>query len=199
MRKLCDKVNLIPVIAKSDTLSEDETAAFKERILRDLDYHGIKIYKAPQYDKEDEETIAENEEIIVSGGGGGPKYLTCRLNAHTFLPRPILTAAQDPFCRRRIQQHRHYPRRTPSQGPLVPMGNHRGRQRGALRLCQASTNAHPYPHGGAQGAHQPRPVREVPLGEAHEHGNHPGPLRLQGSQVGPFVFFLEVSSVITVH
>merc|ERR1711939_185521 len=64
MRKLADKVNLIPVIAKSDTLSEDETVAFKERILRDLEFHGIRIYSAPQYDGEDEETIAENEEIM---------------------------------------------------------------------------------------------------------------------------------------
>ena len=66
MKRLCGKVNLIPVIAKADTLSEEETVAFKERILRDLEYHGVDIYRAPQYDNEDEETIAENEEIMVN-------------------------------------------------------------------------------------------------------------------------------------
>lgn len=76
MRKLADKVNLIPVIAKSDTLSEDETAAFKERILRDLEYHGIRIYRAPQYDGEDEETVAENEEIMVGSVDMG-RLLAC--------------------------------------------------------------------------------------------------------------------------
>jgi septin 7 len=66
MKRLCNKVNLIPVIAKSDTLSEEETAHFKERILRDLEYHRIEIFRAPAYDKDDEETLAENEEIMVS-------------------------------------------------------------------------------------------------------------------------------------
>ena len=66
MRKLCHKVNLIPVIAKSDTLSEDECRIFKERIKADLQINGINYYQAPQYDLEDEETIAENEELMVS-------------------------------------------------------------------------------------------------------------------------------------
>lgn len=66
MKRLCNKVNLIPVIAKSDTLSEEETIAFKERILRDLEYNRVDIFRAPIYDKDDEETIAENEEIMVS-------------------------------------------------------------------------------------------------------------------------------------
>ncbi|CAD6566057.1 MAG: hypothetical protein CYPHOPRED_000333 [Cyphobasidiales sp. Tagirdzhanova-0007] len=64
MRKLSNKVNLIPVIAKSDTLSEDECRAFKERIKADLQTHGIIYYQAPQYAVEDEETLAENEELM---------------------------------------------------------------------------------------------------------------------------------------
>jgi septin family protein len=32
MRKLHHKVNLIPVIAKADTLTDDEIAAFKQRV-----------------------------------------------------------------------------------------------------------------------------------------------------------------------
>lgn len=65
MRRLAGKVNLIPVIAKADTLSEDETIAFKERILADLDAHGIEYYRAAEYEGEDEETLAENQEIMV--------------------------------------------------------------------------------------------------------------------------------------
>ncbi|KAH8928489.1 Septin-domain-containing protein [Atractiella rhizophila] len=64
MRRLHTKVNLIPVIAKADTMTEDEINAFKTRILSDIAFHNIQIYQAPKYENEDEETIAEHEEII---------------------------------------------------------------------------------------------------------------------------------------
>lgn len=65
MRHLHDKVNLIPVISKSDTLTDEEILAFKQRILADLDHHQIQIFHAPVYDNDDEETYAENAEIAV--------------------------------------------------------------------------------------------------------------------------------------
>ncbi|KAI8643344.1 Septin-domain-containing protein [Parasitella parasitica] len=64
MRRLHTRVNLIPVIAKADTLTEEEVAAFKERILADIAYHKIQIYQAPVYEYDDQETIAENREIM---------------------------------------------------------------------------------------------------------------------------------------
>ncbi|EFP78292.2 hypothetical protein PGT21_030484 [Puccinia graminis f. sp. tritici] len=64
MKCLHTKVNLIPVIAKADTMTDDEIAAFKQRILADIAFHNIRIYEARRYEKEDEETIAENEEIM---------------------------------------------------------------------------------------------------------------------------------------
>lgn len=67
MRRLHTKVNLIPVIAKSDTLTDEEINAFKERILADIAYHEIDIFHAPVYDNDDEETYAENAEIAVRG------------------------------------------------------------------------------------------------------------------------------------
>lgn len=80
MRRLHTKVNLIPVIAKADTMTDEEIAEFKERvslsscflfplphqarkILSDIAHHNIHIFQAPTYDNEDEETIAEAEEI----------------------------------------------------------------------------------------------------------------------------------------
>ena len=63
MRRLHQKVNLIPVIAKSDTQTDEEIVAFKQRILADIAHHQIEIYRAPVYDNEDEETVTENEEI----------------------------------------------------------------------------------------------------------------------------------------
>ncbi|CDH50468.1 septin [Lichtheimia corymbifera JMRC:FSU:9682] len=64
MRRLHTRVNLIPVIAKADTLTEEEVIAFKQRILADINYHKIQIYQAPVYEYDDKETIAENREIM---------------------------------------------------------------------------------------------------------------------------------------
>lgn len=64
MRRLHTKVNLIPVIAKSDTLTDEEIISFKARILADIKHHGIQIFEGPRYELDDEETIAENNEIM---------------------------------------------------------------------------------------------------------------------------------------
>ncbi|KAJ3155510.1 hypothetical protein HDU89_006473 [Geranomyces variabilis] len=64
MRQLAARVNLIPVIAKSDTLTEDEIKAFKVRILEDIAYNKIQIYQPPIHDNDDPETIQENRDII---------------------------------------------------------------------------------------------------------------------------------------
>ncbi|KAK2028003.1 septin [Colletotrichum zoysiae] len=64
MRRLHTKVNLIPVIAKADTLTDEEIANFKSRILADIKYHDIQIFEGPRYELDDEETIAENNEIM---------------------------------------------------------------------------------------------------------------------------------------
>jgi len=64
MRRLHTKVNLIPVIAKADTLTDEEVASFKQRILTDIQHHSIQIFEGPRYELDDEETIAENQEIM---------------------------------------------------------------------------------------------------------------------------------------
>ncbi|CEF65632.1 Septin-2 [Strongyloides ratti] len=47
MKKLHDKVNIIPVIAKSDTLTTSELSLFKSTILDDIQKNEIKIYEFP--------------------------------------------------------------------------------------------------------------------------------------------------------
>ncbi|KAG6332079.1 hypothetical protein ID866_7007, partial [Astraeus odoratus] len=63
MRRLHTRVNLIPIIAKADTLTDEEIREFKARILADIAHHKIHIFQAPTYENEDEETIAEAAEI----------------------------------------------------------------------------------------------------------------------------------------
>ena len=60
---LHDRVNVIPVIAKSDTMSEEEIAVFKQRIMRDLAHHGIQTVSLSPHEQDDEETVAELQEI----------------------------------------------------------------------------------------------------------------------------------------
>jgi len=65
MKKLHTKVNLIPVIAKADTVTDDDLDNYKKRILADINYHKIQIFEGPRYELDDEETIAENQEIMA--------------------------------------------------------------------------------------------------------------------------------------
>jgi septin 7 len=44
MKRLGHRVNLIPVIAKSDTMTDSENKAFKARILEDIAVNQISIY-----------------------------------------------------------------------------------------------------------------------------------------------------------
>lgn len=44
MRKLSENCNIIPIIAKSDSLTPEERSAFKKRIKEEIEFHGIRIY-----------------------------------------------------------------------------------------------------------------------------------------------------------
>uniref|UniRef100_A0A0N5A2M2 Septin n=1 Tax=Parastrongyloides trichosuri TaxID=131310 RepID=A0A0N5A2M2_PARTI len=48
LKKLHDKVNVIPIIAKADTLTKDELHKFKENIIHELVKEEIKIYNFPE-------------------------------------------------------------------------------------------------------------------------------------------------------
>ncbi|XP_067001930.2 septin-7 isoform X1 [Anabrus simplex] len=61
MQRLHDKVNIIPVIAKSDTMTPDECSHFKKQILNEISQHKIKIYEFP--DSEDEEEFKINKSL----------------------------------------------------------------------------------------------------------------------------------------
>lgn len=68
MKSLHDKVNIVPVIAKADTLTKKEVKELKQRILREIQENQILIYQFPEADEEedDEEFIAVNKELKAS-------------------------------------------------------------------------------------------------------------------------------------
>ena len=65
------------------------------------------------------------------------------------------------------------------------MGCYRGRQRRALRLCQAPPDACPHIYGGTKGVHKRRSLRKLENREAAQHGRRPRLERVPGSQVSP--------------
>lgn len=69
LKKLSDVVNVVPVIAKADTLTIEERLAFKERIKEEFAFHNLKMYP---YDNEefDEEERVLNGQINVSYTSG---------------------------------------------------------------------------------------------------------------------------------
>jgi cell division control protein 12 len=58
MKRLGSRVNLIPVIAKADTMTPEEIVAFKQRVREIIAAQGIKVY-LPPIDEEDQQA-AEN-------------------------------------------------------------------------------------------------------------------------------------------
>ncbi|XP_039183960.1 septin-9 isoform X2 [Crotalus tigris] len=57
MRRLSKVVNIVPVIAKADTLTLEERDAFKQRITADLLANGIDVYPQKQFDEDSEDRL----------------------------------------------------------------------------------------------------------------------------------------------
>ncbi|XP_056405550.1 septin-9 isoform X5 [Hyla sarda] len=62
MRRLSKVVNIVPVIAKADTLTLEERDYFKQRIRADLQNNGIDIYPQKEFDEDAEDRLV-NEKI----------------------------------------------------------------------------------------------------------------------------------------
>lgn len=67
MKRLHQKVNIVPIVAKADALTATEIRRLKDRILRELDEHQVKIYQLPECDSdEDEEFKQQDRELKES-------------------------------------------------------------------------------------------------------------------------------------
>uniref|UniRef100_A0A060TE32 ARAD1D04620p n=1 Tax=Blastobotrys adeninivorans TaxID=409370 RepID=A0A060TE32_BLAAD len=64
MKRLAERVNVIPVIGRSDQLTPSELANAKKMTMEDIQHHEIPIYSFPYDNEEDDaETIQENTEL----------------------------------------------------------------------------------------------------------------------------------------
>ena len=79
MKKLHQKVNIIPLIAKADMLSKTEVSELKKNILRDLKGNGITIYSIPEdEDPEFREQMNQLRSAIPFAVSGSNQYLDVR-------------------------------------------------------------------------------------------------------------------------
>ncbi|XP_052233544.1 septin-5-like isoform X2 [Dreissena polymorpha] len=66
MRKLHHKVNLIPLIAKSDMLTRQECRRLKDRILEEIQRHRIDVYQFPECDSDEDEEFKQQDQELKS-------------------------------------------------------------------------------------------------------------------------------------
>ncbi|XP_042636986.1 neuronal-specific septin-3 [Orycteropus afer afer] len=62
MKHLSKVVNIVPVIAKADTMTLEEKSEFKQRVRKELEVNGIEFYPQKEFD-EDLEDKTENDKI----------------------------------------------------------------------------------------------------------------------------------------
>lgn len=78
MKKLSDVVNVVPVIAKADSLTLEERQAFKERIKEEFAFHNLKMYPYDNDELDDEER-AVNAQIKVRSSAARAACTPCSL------------------------------------------------------------------------------------------------------------------------
>ncbi|XP_070607192.1 septin-10 isoform X1 [Erythrolamprus reginae] len=88
MKNLDSKVNIIPVIAKADTVSKSELQKFKIKIMSELVSNGVQIYQFPT----DDESIAK---------------INATMNGH--LPFAIVGSAEELKIGNKVVKARQYP------------------------------------------------------------------------------------------
>ncbi|CAM9485475.1 unnamed protein product [Bubo scandiacus] len=88
MKKLDSKVNIIPIIAKADTISKSELHKFKIKIMSELVSNGVQIYQFPT----DDEAVAE---------------INSAMNAH--LPFAVVGSTEEVKVGNKLVRARQYP------------------------------------------------------------------------------------------
>ncbi|XP_070572209.1 septin-2-like [Ptychodera flava] len=67
MKALHHKVNVVPVIAKSDTLTRKEVMKLKAKIVSEIEKHGISTYRIPDCDSDEDEDFKEQNRQLKDG------------------------------------------------------------------------------------------------------------------------------------
>ena len=63
LHHLQHKVNIIPIIAKADTLLKSELTALKKQLLSDIDKYGVQLYDFPEANTEQDEECSTSDKF----------------------------------------------------------------------------------------------------------------------------------------
>jgi septin family protein len=75
MNAIHTKVNIVPVIAKADTLTLKEVDRLKTKVLSEIEMNGIQIYTLPECDSDEDEDYKEQcRQLRVSTLSKGQGY-----------------------------------------------------------------------------------------------------------------------------
>ncbi|KAK3084955.1 hypothetical protein FSP39_022047 [Pinctada imbricata] len=66
MKQLHNKVNIVPLIAKSDILTPKEVKRLKTKVLEEVQNHGINIYQFPECDSDEDDEFKEQDKALKS-------------------------------------------------------------------------------------------------------------------------------------
>ncbi|ESO98679.1 hypothetical protein LOTGIDRAFT_238963 [Lottia gigantea] len=64
MKQLHHKLNIVPIIAKSDILTKPEVNRLKQKILDEIDHHSIQIYEFPDCDSDEDEDFKQQDDLL---------------------------------------------------------------------------------------------------------------------------------------
>eukprot|EP00075_Anas_platyrhynchos_P012550 XP_027301803.1 septin-4 isoform X1 [Anas platyrhynchos] len=64
MRALHQRVNIVPVLAKADTLTPSEVERMKNKIREEIDHYGIRIYQFPECDSDEDEEFKLQDQAL---------------------------------------------------------------------------------------------------------------------------------------
>ncbi|XP_069730061.1 septin-4 isoform X3 [Phaenicophaeus curvirostris] len=64
MRALHQRVNIVPVLAKADTLTPAEVERMKNKIREEIDQYGIRIYQFPECDSDEDEEFKLQDQAL---------------------------------------------------------------------------------------------------------------------------------------
>jgi septin family protein len=63
MKRLGGRVNIIPIVAKSDTMTVEELQRFKQRVMEDIKKYNLKVYQFSTEADDDDETAEANQKF----------------------------------------------------------------------------------------------------------------------------------------
>ncbi|XP_078741593.1 septin-2-like [Lampetra fluviatilis] len=64
LKALSCKVNVVPVIAKADSLTLKERERLKKRVMKEMEDHGIRIYQLPDAESDEDEAFREQLRLV---------------------------------------------------------------------------------------------------------------------------------------